>query len=202
MGLYLHEQDLIREDRDHDVDPAQESSSNVAEADAAHEASPATHPPIVHRRHANKFLFEFTALMQFDFTRDVIVLIEVEGATDADKYEHVPLRNKVDPGSTENFINRKILLKHHMDPAKITDIPEEDQAKRAMEQIEGKVIPKQEVTLFWHLLNDARQRQSKFIIVEDVGFDVLIGAKQFSSEAPSAMWAWGRSQSPGKYLCS
>lgn len=194
MGLYLHEREE-EYPRPHSLLGSGFPHEHVEDEHISGETG--GQRAITRRPNANASYLDFVALMRFDFTRDIVILIEVKDATGADRYEHVPLRNKVDPGTTENFINADILARYNMDPARIMDIPLDGQKERTLEQIDGNFVPKQEVSLLWHLLQDSRQRQSKFIIVENVGFDVLIGAKQFAAEAPTAMWAWPSRQTRG-----
>ncbi|RYP60315.1 hypothetical protein DL771_010556 [Monosporascus sp. 5C6A] len=144
-------------------------------------------PPRPRRRlDANKFLFEFISLQKFDFKRDIFVLVELAGFTGADMYEHVPLRNIVDLGSNEdNFIARRVLDEHNMDPAKISELPEGERTKRTLKTIGGSFTPTQEVTLYWHRLKDASQRRARFIVVDDEAFDVIIGHRLWeSTEGP------------------
>ncbi|KAI0116269.1 hypothetical protein GGR51DRAFT_500834 [Nemania sp. FL0031] len=150
-----------------------------------------------HRR--NELYLDFVSLMQFDFTRDIILVVEVAGCKGLDKFEFVPLRNKVDTASDENFISRKVLQGHGMDMAKLVQIPEEDRRQRTLEGIGGDFTPEQEAILRWHKLNDRKQRQGTFIVLDDPPFDVLIGSKQFANESkPLAMYGFGRYLSRAK----
>ncbi|TGJ88740.1 hypothetical protein E0Z10_g46 [Xylaria hypoxylon] len=151
------------------------------------------------RQKRNELYMDFVSLMQFDFTRDLILIIEVAGGEGLDKFEFVPLRNKVDTASDENFISRKVLEKYKMDMGKLVQIPEEDRRQRTLEGIGGYFTPEQETKLRWHKLNDRKQRQGTFIVMDDPPFDVLIGSKQFANECrPSAMYGFGRYMSKAK----
>jgi hypothetical protein len=93
-------------------------------------------------------------------------------------YEHVPVRNIVDLGSDEeNFISRKILNDHGMDPAKIRQLPDNERRERTLDTVGAPFTPTEEVTLYWHRLKDATQRRARFLISESEAFDVIIGHK-------------------------
>ncbi|KAI0450729.1 hypothetical protein F5B21DRAFT_517261 [Xylaria acuta] len=145
------------------------------------------------RQKGNELYMNFVSLMHCDFTRDLILVIEVAGCEGLDQFKFVPLRNKVDTASDENFISRKVLQKHKMDMSKLVQIPEEDRRQRTLEGIGGHFTPEQETELCWHKLNDRKQRYGTFIVMDDPPFDVLIGSKQFANESgPLAMYGFGR----------
>ncbi|KAI3320113.1 hypothetical protein HD806DRAFT_247232 [Xylariaceae sp. AK1471] len=145
------------------------------------------------RRKGNDFYMDFVSLMHFDFTRDLILIIEVAAREGPDRFEFVPLRNKIDTASDENFVSRKVLEKHNMDMSKLIQIPEEDRRERTLECLGGHFTPEQEVALRWHKLQDRKQREGLFIVIDDPPFDLLIGSKQFANESrPSVMFGFGR----------
>lgn len=143
-------------------------------------------PPPRARRDANRFFFNFLMLQKFDFTRDIVVLIERAGVQGADMYEHIPVRNILDSGSEESFISRKILTDHSMDPAKIRPLSEEEQRERTIRTISGSPLTiTDEVTLYWHRLNDTKQRRARFLVLDNEDVDVIIGSALWSaSEGP------------------
>ncbi|GAP90421.2 hypothetical protein SAMD00023353_4900080 [Rosellinia necatrix] len=102
------------------------------------------------RQKRNELYMNFVSLMHFDFTRDLVLIIEVAGHEGLDRFEFVPLRNKIDTASDENFISRKILQDHKMDMGKLIPIPEEDRRQRTLEGIGGYFTPEQEIVLRWH----------------------------------------------------
>ncbi|KAK1827354.1 hypothetical protein QBC39DRAFT_362166 [Podospora conica] len=182
---------LLNEDRD----PASDAGSTTSVHDYGEDHPPGEHhpdrpemPPRPRRRRdANQFLFDFLMLQKFNFTRDIIVLIERADAQGADMYEHIPLRNIVDSGSEENFINRGILTHHSMDPAKIRELSEDEQKSRTLRTISGSnLTPTHEVTLYWHRLKDTTQRRARFLVVDNPDFDVIIGSSLWSAtEGPN-----------------
>ncbi|KAI1264891.1 hypothetical protein F5Y18DRAFT_70313 [Xylariaceae sp. FL1019] len=144
-------------------------------------------------RNSNPLLMEFMSLMHFDFIRDIMLIIEVEGREGPDKFKYIPLRNKIDTASDENFVSRKILERHKMDMSRVTLIPDADRRERTLEGLGGDFVPEAEITLQWHKLRDRQQREGVFIIIDDPPFDILIGSKQFASESnPSVMWGFRR----------
>ncbi|KAK3346485.1 hypothetical protein B0T25DRAFT_552117 [Lasiosphaeria hispida] len=156
--------------------------------DASHHRDATARPPRPRRRvDANKFLFEFISMQRFDFKRQIFVLIELPGIKGADMYEHIPVRNIVDFGSNEeNFISRKILTDYGMDPAKIRQLSADEQTERTHTTIAGPFTPTHEVTLYWHRLKDTNQRRARFLVVDNNGFDVIIGNKLWSAtEGPN-----------------
>ncbi|KAI1813469.1 hypothetical protein GGS20DRAFT_478137 [Poronia punctata] len=143
------------------------------------------------RLRGNVPYMDFVTLLHTDFTRDLILVIEVAGRTGLDKFEFVPLRNKIDTASDENFISRKVLQKYDMNMNKLVAIP--DRRERTLEGIGGSFTPEQEVTLHWHKLQDRQQREGRFIVLDDPPFDVLIGSKQFANECrPAVMFGFGK----------
>lgn len=184
---------LLNEERELDFG---EEAMSTASADNGEDHPPegphhqdrtARPPPPRRRRDANQFFFDFLMLQKFDFTRDIIVLIERAGITGADMYEHIPLRNILDSGSKESFINRKILTEYSMDPAKIRHLSDDEQSERTVLTMSGSPLtPTHEVTLYWHRLKDTTQRRARFLVVENDNFDVLIGSALWSAtEGPS-----------------
>jgi hypothetical protein len=176
-----------------------EEEGNPEEADV--EAGSSKNGPNLIRRQrhsANKAWKEFQSLAKFNFTRDVVLLIEIQGYFNVDKYEYVPLRNKIDTGSSENFISREILDDHNMDITKIRQLPLDEQTERTLHQVEGTFTPTHEVELYWHRLTDVKQRRSRFIVVNHAPFDLIIGAKQFVSEDSTAFFSWPGSQTKSK----
>ncbi|KEZ45908.1 hypothetical protein SAPIO_CDS1287 [Scedosporium apiospermum] len=152
MNLLIHEQEtayshdggiLESDDQPTDKTPSRES-----------EAQNSLRPPVRQRLDAHRAFREVLALTKFDFTRDVILIIELAGFFGADKFEYIPLRNKIDTGSSENFIRSDILTEHKMDEEKILDLPVSEQTERTLQMVEGTFTPKREVYLRWHRPHD------------------------------------------------
>ena len=131
-------------------------------------------------------------LQKFDFTRDIIVLIERAGVKGADMYEHIPLRNILDPGSKESFINRKILKEHKMDPAKIRQLSEEEQQERTLLTLSGSPP-------YTHPRGDAVLASSqgykstagpRFLVVDNDDVDVVIGSSLCPKPKVPAAGPW------------
>lgn len=119
---------------------------------------------------------------------------------DSTRFKMVPVREKVDTGSDENFVSMELTQKHHIDPDIIKDLPIGQQKERTLVTLGNFTFtPKQEVTSFWHKTNDKKQRQTSFIIVESDLFDVLIGQKKYEDEAKRAVLVGiGRNKSEGR----
>lgn len=195
MNLLIHEQETTYP---HDGDiPESDDQPTDKTPNGQSEAQNRFRPPIRQRLDAHRAFCEVLALTKFDFTRDVILIIELAGFTGPDKFEYVPLRNKIDTGSSENFISSDILTQHKMDEDKIIDLPISEQTERTLQMIEGTFTPKREVYLRWHRPHDARERRTRFLVVDTDQFDLVIGVKDFKPELPSAMWAWRGRQSKG-----
>lgn len=152
-----------------------------------------------HRRGASQFLADFANLLSSDFTRSLILVIEVGGMEDHMRLKEVPVRNKIDTGSDEDFVSRKLITKHGMDRNKIHDIPVERQKERTLHLLDNLTFtPKQEVTISWHKPQDARQRETTFLVVDCDLFDVLIGSKHWVDEAKQSMlFSLGRHRKEG-----
>ncbi|KAG5756345.1 hypothetical protein H9Q72_014445 [Fusarium xylarioides] len=145
----------------------------------------------VNRRTA--FVSEVRELMANDFTRSLVLVIP----NGADSFRFVTVRNKIDTGSDENFVNADLLQKHEINPATITTIPEETREERTLHMLNDfKFTPTEEIRLSWHKPNDMKQRESDFVIVQDAPFDVLIGSQQWQSEVKKlAFFLIGRRKS-------
>ncbi len=159
-------------------------------------------PPWKKRQGQNKLFWEFMRLSTFDFTRDIILVLEVAGSQDAARWEFVPVRNQVDTGSSENFVSKRKLMSSGMDMSKFVSIPEQERKARTFELLGGATYtPKEEVTLLWHKLSDRKQRKNTFLVVDttdidktdsdnianfDDLFDTLTGAQQFKDEEKAA----------------
>ncbi|KAG6354723.1 hypothetical protein INS49_003804 [Diaporthe citri] len=160
--------------------------------------APASERP-KYRRRGRKFLAEFANLLASDFTRSLILVIEVEDVDDHMRFKMIPVRNKIDTGSDENFVSKELIAKHGMDPNKIRDLPVEEQQERTLEMLNNLTFtPKQEVTISWHKPRDKKQRQTTFLIVDSGLFDVLIGSKHWADEArQSVLFGFGRHRTEG-----
>ncbi|TRX89112.1 hypothetical protein FHL15_010029 [Xylaria flabelliformis] len=99
------------------------------------------------RQKRNEVCMNFFSLIQFDFTRYLILIIEVAGCEGLDKFEFVPLRKMIDTVNDENFINRKVPQDYKMDMGKLIQIPEEDRRQRTLEDIGGCFTPDEEIIL-------------------------------------------------------
>ncbi len=185
---------LLNEDRQLEFDEDAVSTASVDNGEDGHPPEGSHHqggtarPPRPRRRRdANQFFFDFLMLQKFDFTRDIIVLIERAGIKGADMYEHIPLRNILDSGSKDSFINRRVLTDHSMDPAKIRQLSEDEQRERTLLTLSGSPLtPTHEVTLYWHRHKDTNQRRARFLVVDNDDVDVVIGSALWSAtEGPS-----------------
>lgn len=147
-------------------------------------------------------LKDFANLLSMDFTRSLILVLEIAGPQDHSRFQFVPVRNKIDTGSDENFISKQLIDKHHMDPSIITEIPVDKLSQRTFEMLNGLTFtPTQEVKICWHKPQDKKQREDTFIIVESDLFDVLIGSKQWTEEAQqSVLFSFGRHKSEGMFI--
>jgi len=195
MNLLIHEQETAHL-HDGDIAESHNPQTNKTLSQDS-EAQNSFRPPIRQRLDAHRAFREVLALTKFDFTRDVIVIIELAGFVGADKFEYIPLRNKIDTGSSENFIRSDILTEHKMDEEKVLDLPVSEQTERTLRMVEGTFTPKREVYLRWHRPHDVRERRTRFLVVDTDQFDLVIGVKDFKPELPSAMWAWRGRQSKG-----
>ncbi|KAF4949947.1 hypothetical protein FGADI_8548 [Fusarium gaditjirri] len=151
------------------------------------------------REQANRrvaFVSEVQELIANDFTRSLVLVVP----NGTDSFRFVTVRNKIDTGSDENFVNADLLQRHEIDPATITPIPEETREERTLHMLNDfKFTPTEEIRLSWHKPNDMKQRESDFVIVQDAPFDVLIGSKQWQSEVKkSALLLIGRHKSKEK----
>lgn len=60
-----------------------------------------------------------------DFIRDIVILIEQNSPTSAGKFKIIPLINKINTASDENFIRINIVENYRIDIRKITVIPDD-----------------------------------------------------------------------------
>ncbi|KAJ9414948.1 hypothetical protein QL093DRAFT_2451015 [Fusarium oxysporum] len=105
------------------------------------------------------FVSEVRELIANDFTRSLVLIVP----NGADSFRFVTVRNKIDTGSDENFVNAELLQRHEIDPATITTIPEETREQRTLHMLNDfKFTPTQEIRLSWHKPNDMKQRGERF----------------------------------------
>ena len=149
------------------------------------------------------FFYEFATLMSTDWTRSLVLVIQVPEMTHPSGLKFIPVRNKIDTGSDENLVSAELLSKHGMDSSKIQPIPSEKQGERTLRMLNGFTFtPTQEVRLQWHRPHDMRQREDTFVIVPEAPFDVLIGSEQFKDEAKTKLFfVFGRNKSKSNSPC-
>jgi hypothetical protein len=131
-----------------------------------------------------RFNRDLASLLASDFTRDLVIIFETNSHEPSERFQWVPLRNKIDTGSDENFISHEILEKHHVKEDKIRAIPEGEQEERELAMLGGyKIKPQREITLQWYRPKDAQMRETTFIIAENKPpFDTLICKKDWDTE--------------------
>ncbi|KAI1070476.1 hypothetical protein LB507_006733, partial [Fusarium sp. FIESC RH6] len=166
--------------------------------DAAAGGNPATTPSNPTKRKAQAaFAAGVQELMDNDFTRSLVIIIQNKDEDGILIPKFVPVRSKYDSGSDENFVSAEILNKSGIDQTLITTIPQENQKERELHMFENfTFIPKQEVRLSWHKHNDMKQREDLFIVVEEAPFDVLICSKQWKVDSVrTGLFLFGRNKS-------
>jgi hypothetical protein len=136
------------------------------------------------KRRLERFNRDLANLLASDFTRDLVIIFETNSHEPSERFQWVPLRNKIDTGSDENFISHEILEKHHVKEDKIRAIPEGEQEERELAVLGGyKIKPQREITLQWYRPKDAQKRETTFIIAENnPPFDTLICKKDWDTE--------------------
>lgn len=192
------DEDEDEDDPENRDDTARPSEDLLEGAQRQPSKAPASRRP-KYRRGGPKFFADFANLLSSDFTRSLILIIEVEGMNDHTRFKMVPVRNKIDTGSDENFVSKALIAKHGMDPNKIQDLPVDKQQERTLEMLNNLTFtPKQEVTISWHKPQDKKQRETTFLIVDSGLFDVLIGSKHWADEArQSVLFSLGRHRMEG-----
>ena len=136
------------------------------------------------KRRLERFNRDLANLLASDFTRDLVIIFETNSHEPLERFQWVPLRNKIDTGSDENFISHEILEKHHVKEDKIRAIPEGEQEERELAVLGGyKIKPQREITLQWYRPKEAQKRETTFIIAENnPPFDTLICKKDWDTE--------------------
>jgi hypothetical protein len=124
--------------------------------------------PTRRKRRLQRFTKDLANLLASDFTRDLLVIVETNSSEPAERFQYVPLRNKIDTDSDGNFISHKILKLYGVNEEKIRAIPEEEQKEREFVMIGGyKLRPQREITLDWYRPKEPKKRQTTFIIAEN-----------------------------------
>ncbi|KAK4038338.1 hypothetical protein C8A01DRAFT_37726 [Parachaetomium inaequale] len=138
------------------------------------------------RGRLQRFNRDLANLLASDFTRDLIIIFETDSTEPSERFQWVPLRNKIDTYSDENFISHKILDKYDVKQGKIREIPEGEQREWELTMLGGyKLKPQREITLEWYRPKDSQKRETTFIIAENnPPFDTLICKKDWDSEIP------------------
>ncbi|KKY33526.1 hypothetical protein UCDDA912_g06505 [Diaporthe ampelina] len=139
-------EDAEYEDEDEADNENEPTGRNEDQADGVqNQISRVRAPKRRNRRGGPQFLADFANLLSSDFTRSLILVIEVEGVNDHTRFKMVPVRNKIDTGSDENFVSKALISKHGMDKNKIQELPVEKQQERTLEMLDNLTFtPKEE----------------------------------------------------------
>ncbi|KAK4152754.1 hypothetical protein C8A00DRAFT_34537 [Chaetomidium leptoderma] len=140
------------------------------------------------KRRLERFTRDLGNLLAADFTRDLIIVMEKNSSEPSERFHYVPLRNKIDTYSDENFISHKVLERYSVGENKIRAIPEGEQKERELGMLGGyRLKPQREVTLEWYRPKDAQKRETTFIVAENnPPFDTLICKKDWDTEIPKS----------------
>jgi len=112
--------------------------------------------------------------------------------------EHIPALVKLDTGSDVDIVSQEFLEEAGFRESLLQPIPPEE--GECFLTISGKKYkPESKVRLFWYMDGEQRMRQNIFYVVAGAPVDLLLGSKEFASEAAKRVALFGREpKSKGK----
>lgn len=135
------------------------------------------------RRGRKAALQEFSNLVKSKFTRDIRLVIQTTVEQTPWQFKYVPARAKLDTGCEENLVSLELLKANNLHESFLRPIPEGDEI--LLDGLESTYIPKFEIQLEWYKGQELKKRCSKFYVVDDPPFEILIGMKRFGDEFTS-----------------
>ena len=138
-------------------------------------------------------------LIKQNFTRDATIVVD-RGAGGPERLCYIPVRAKMDTGCDDNMVHLQVLKDAGIDENLL--IPIEADAKTELIGVEGFVCtPDFEIELTWYQDRQMKARKSKFFVVKDAPFDVLIGSHRFAQDLrrPNLILA-RRAKTKGAYI--
>ncbi|KFY33053.1 hypothetical protein V495_08478 [Pseudogymnoascus sp. VKM F-4514 (FW-929)] len=161
---------LNSQDYDREVDNVDEHTGSIPRRIQADEFYQRQRP----RTRAD--LQKITQLIKTNFTRNVALAVEIG----PHNFKYVPTRAKLDTGSDENLVSLRLLKEAGINEDLWMPIQEEQGVK--LSGVVGAVEPEFIVELAWYEGQEMKMQRSKFYIVENPDFDIVIGTKRITQE--------------------
>lgn len=122
-------------------------------------------------------MHELSELIKTNFTRDIRLIIPISAEQTPWQFKYVPARAKLDTGCEENLVSLEFLKSNEVQQSLLKIIPEDHEI--ALDGLDSTCVPEFEIRLSWYQGNELKMRKSKFLVVRDPPFDILIGTKRF-----------------------
>ena len=120
-------------------------------------------------------------LIKQDFTRNATIVVDNGTGTLPERLQYAHVRAKMDTGCNDNLITMDLIQKAGIDKSMLSNIPD-DEAIELHGLNNAKCIVLYAIDLTWYQDGDMKMRQSKFYVVEDGPFDMLLGSRRFAQE--------------------
>ena len=123
-------------------------------------------------------------LIKQNFTRNATIVVDNGVGTFPERLQYVHVRAKMDTGCNDNLITMELVEKAGIDSSLLNVIPE-DQAVDLQGLDSAKCTPLYEIDLTWYQDGDMKMRDSRFYVVKEGPFDMLIGSRRFAQDLGS-----------------
>jgi hypothetical protein len=135
------------------------------------------------RRGRKAAMQEFSNLIKSNFTRDIRLVVQTSVEQTPWQFKYVPARAKLDTGCEENLVSLELLKANDVHESLLKPIPGGEETP--LDGLDSTYIPEFEIQLAWYQGHELIKRRSKFYVVNDPPFEILIGMKRFVHDITS-----------------
>lgn len=139
----------------------------------------------------------FLKLLQSNYTRDITIVVDVGTGVGPDRFRYIPARAKMDTGCDEDMVSLDLLLRAGIKQEDLKPIDEETGIEFV--SVQGLTAkPEHEIELTWYQDKSMKIRVSRFYVMREAPFDLLLKSTRLSQEirSPSLILA-GRRKNKG-----
>ena len=120
-------------------------------------------------------------LIQQNFTRNVTIVVDEGVGTFPKGLKYVHMRAKMDTGCNDNLVTMNTVQKACIDRSLLLDIPESEKVDlHGLENAE--CTPLYQIKLKWYQDGDMEMRDSRFYVIQDGPFDMLLGSGRIAQD--------------------
>lgn len=148
--------------------------------------------------------FAMKDLIRQNFTRNATIVVDKGTGTFPDRVHYVHVRAKMDTGCNDNLVTIDLIKKAAIDLSKLRAIPgDEEISLTGLDN--AKCTPLYETDLTWYQDGDMKMRESRFYVVNQGPFDMLIGSRRFAQDLGSddhpSLIIGRRRKEKGAFIC-